>query len=205
MSTQMDWTAYGGSAAETYERYMVPAIFGPWAEDLLALAMPTPGERVLDVACGTGVVARLVAQRVAPTGTVVGFDLNPGMLAVARTLPLPQGAKIEWREGNVSAMPFPDASFDLTLCQQGLQFFPDRSAALREMRRVLAPRGRLALARALCTRECGRSPRADHGCGVRRCGRARRRQSVALSDSRGFRAALRGGDPSVRYRRQSNG
>ena len=87
MSQQMDWTAYGGSAAEIYEHHMVPAIFGPWAEDLLALATPQPGERVLDVACGTGVVARLVAQRVGPSGTVVGFDLNPGMLTVARTLP----------------------------------------------------------------------------------------------------------------------
>jgi ubiquinone/menaquinone biosynthesis C-methylase UbiE len=141
----MDWTGYGGSAAEIYERHMVPAIFGPWAEDLLALAPPKLGERVLDVACGTGVVARLAAQGVGPNGTVVGFDLNPGMLAVARTLPPPQGAPIEWREGNVSAIPFPDATFDLALCQQGLQFFPDRPAALREMRRVLAPRGRLAL------------------------------------------------------------
>ncbi len=145
MSQPMDWTAYGGSAAEIYERHMVPAIFGPWAEDLLALATPQPGERVLDVACGTGVVARLVAQRVGSSGTVVGFDLNPGMLTVARTLPPPQGAPIEWREGNVSAIPLPDATFDLVLCQQGLQFFPDRRAALREMRRVLGPTGRMAL------------------------------------------------------------
>src|SRR4029453_18329266 len=84
MSQQMDWTDYGGSAAEMYERHMMPAIFGPWAEDLLALATPQPGERVLDVACGTGVVAGLAAQRVGLSGTVVGFDLNPGMLAVAR-------------------------------------------------------------------------------------------------------------------------
>jgi SAM-dependent methyltransferase len=145
VSQQMDWTGYGGSAAEIYERHMVPAIFGPWAEDLLALATPKPGERVLDVACGTGVVARLAAQRVGSNGTVVGFDLNPGMLAVARAVPPPHGAQIEWREGNVSAIPFPNATFDLALCQQGLQFFPDRPAALREMRRVLVPRGRLAL------------------------------------------------------------
>ena len=144
MSQRMDWTAYGESAAEIYERHMVPAIFGPWAEDLLALATLKVGERVLDVACGTGVVARLAAQRVGPSGIVVGLDLNPGMLAVARTLPQ-QGAKIEWREGNVNAIPFPEATFDVTLCQQGLQFFPDRPAALREMRRVLVPRGRLAL------------------------------------------------------------
>ena len=145
MSQQMNWTGYGGGAAEIYERHMVPAIFGPWAEDLLALATPKPGERVLDVACGTGVVTRLVAQRVGPTGTVVGLDLNPGMLAVARAVPPRHGAQIEWREGNVGAIPVADATFDLALCQQGLQFFPDRPAALREIRRVLAPRGRLAL------------------------------------------------------------
>jgi len=145
MSQQMDWTACGGSAPEIYERHMVPAIFGPWAADLVALATPKPGERVLDVACGTGVVARLAAQGVGPKGTVVGLDLNPGMLAVARAAPPPVGAQIEWREGNVGAMPFPDATFDLALCQQGLQFFPDRPAALREIRRTLVPSGRVAL------------------------------------------------------------
>jgi SAM-dependent methyltransferase len=131
MSQQMDWTGYGGSAAEIYKRHMVPAIFGPWAEDLVACAAPQPGERVLDVACGTGVVARLVAQRVGPAGQVVGLDLNPGMLTVARALPPSQGAMIAWREGNASAIPLADAAFDLVLCQQGLQFFPDRPAALR--------------------------------------------------------------------------
>jgi ubiquinone/menaquinone biosynthesis C-methylase UbiE len=144
MSQQMDWTAYGESAPEIYERHMVPAIFGPWAEDLITLATPKPGERVLDVACGTGVIARLAAQNVGPKGPVVGLDLNPGMLAVARTVPPPVAAHIEWREGNVGAMPFPDATFDLALCQQGLQFFPDRLAALREIRRTLVPGGRLA-------------------------------------------------------------
>ena len=110
MSQQMDWTGYGGSAAEIYERHMVPAIFGPWAEDLVACAAPQPGERVLDVACGTGVVARLVAERVGPAGQVVGLDLTPGMLTVARALPPPQGSMIEWREGNASAIPLADAS-----------------------------------------------------------------------------------------------
>ena len=140
MSQQMDWTGYGGSAAEIYERHMVPAIFGPWAEDLLAFG--TAEARRASVGCGLwhGVVARLWLNAWARTGQWWASDLNPGMLAVARTLPPPQGAPIEWREGNVSAIPFPDATFDLALCQQGLQFFPDRPAALREMRRVLAPR-----------------------------------------------------------------
>ena len=145
MSPQMDGTGYEGNAAELFERYRVPAIFGPWAADLVALAALQPGERVLDVACGTGAVARLAAQRVGPTGTVAGLDLVPEMLEVARALPPPPGAPITWHEGDASAMPFADAAFDVVLCQQGVQFFPDRPAALREMHRVLAPGGRLAL------------------------------------------------------------
>jgi len=97
------------------------------------------------VACGTGVVARLAAQRVGPTGMVAGLDLNPEMLAVARALPPNAGERITWHEGNAGAMSLADATFDAVLCQQGLQFFPDRLAALREMHRVLAPHGRLAL------------------------------------------------------------
>lgn len=134
-----------GNAPENYEGYLVPSIFGPWAIDLVSLAAPQAGDRVLDVACGTGVVARQSAKHVAPGGKVVGLDINPGMVATARSLPSVPGASMEWMEGNAVAMPLPDASFDLVLCQQGLQFFPDRLAALREMRRVLVPGGRLAL------------------------------------------------------------
>jgi len=86
MSLQEPWQL-GGNAEELYERYLVPAMFGPWAADLVALATPQPGERVLDVACGTGVVARLVAPHVGSTGQVVGLDLHAGRLAVARALP----------------------------------------------------------------------------------------------------------------------
>ncbi|HET7877016.1 MAG TPA: methyltransferase domain-containing protein [Methylomirabilota bacterium] len=133
-----------GSAPELYERYIVPAVTALWAADLVEWASPEPGERVLDVACGTGVVARLAAERVA-VGRVVGLDINAGMLAVARSLPPRAGPSIQWLEGSALGMPFPDAAFDLVFCQLGLQFFPDRPAALREMRRVLAPGGRLAL------------------------------------------------------------
>jgi SAM-dependent methyltransferase len=128
-----------------YERYLVPAMFGPWAADLVALAAPQLGERVLDVACGTGVVARLVAAYVGATGHVVGLDLDAGRLAVARALPPAPGAVIEWREGDALALPFAEAVFNLVCCQQGVQFFPDRRTALREMHRVLVPGGRLAL------------------------------------------------------------
>src|SRR5262249_55999571 len=104
-----------------------------------------PGECVLDVACGTGVVARLMAPYVGATGHVVGLDLDAGRLAVARALPPAPGAVVEWREGDALALPFAEAVFDLVCYQQSLQFFPDRLAGLREMYRGLVPGGRLAL------------------------------------------------------------
>ena len=134
-----------GNAAELYERYAVPYILGPWAPGLVELATLQQGERVLDLACGTGVVARLAAPKVGPTGQVTGLDLNAEMLAVARALPPSSGASITWVEGSAMAMDLPDASFDIILCQQGFQFFPNKPAALREMHRVLVPGGRVVL------------------------------------------------------------
>jgi len=128
--------------AETYEQYFVPAMFLPWATILLRHAALQSGERVLDVACGTGIVARQAAPLAGPGGQVVAVDMNPAMLGVARALPAPSGATITWQEGNAMALPFPDGAFDVVLCQHGLQFVPDRAGAVREMRRVLAPGGR---------------------------------------------------------------
>jgi ubiquinone/menaquinone biosynthesis C-methylase UbiE len=147
MSNQGQWQV-AGSAAETYERVLVPALFAAWAPLVIALADPKPGERVLDIACGTGVVARLAAERVGRTGDVVGLDLNPGMLAIAASVAAnapATSASITWREASATKMPFADAVFDIAYCQLGLQFFPDRPAALREMHRVLSPAGRLGL------------------------------------------------------------
>jgi ubiquinone/menaquinone biosynthesis C-methylase UbiE len=132
-----------GSAAELYQRYLVPAITTKWAKDLVDRARPRPGESVLDIACGTGVVARLAAKLLGH-GQVTGLDLNAGMLAVARGLPS-EGAPITWMEGSALDLPFPPDSFDVVLCQLGLQFFPDQRQALREMRRVLRNAGRAAL------------------------------------------------------------
>jgi ubiquinone/menaquinone biosynthesis C-methylase UbiE len=133
--------AYAGTAPENYERYFVPAIGRPLAGALVDVAGVQPGQRLLDVACGTGIVASLAAERAGPTGSVAGVDFNPGMLAVARSTPA-SGAPITWHEAAADALPFPDGAFDLALCQLGLQFFPDRLGALREMRRVLGPSGR---------------------------------------------------------------
>lgn len=145
MSQEEHWQQVSDNAAKLYERYLVPNLFAPWAATLVEQAALQPGQRVLDVACGTGAVTQLVAQQVGPTGQVVGLDLTPGMLAIARTRPAATTASIEWQEGSAEALPFPDASFDVVLCQQGVQFFPNRVAALREMRRVLVPGGKLRL------------------------------------------------------------
>jgi ubiquinone/menaquinone biosynthesis C-methylase UbiE len=147
VNQQGQWQV-AGSAAEVYERELVPAIFWPWAELVIDLADPQKGDRVLDVASGTGIIARTVADRVGPTGAVVSVDLNPGMLKVARTVwssGSHSGAPVEWQEASADKLPFPDASFNVACCQLGLQFFADRPAALREMHRVLAPGGRLAV------------------------------------------------------------
>lgn len=141
--TAVSFEAYGGSAPENYERYFVPVIGTPFAAALLEVADPGRGERVLDVACGTGIVTRLAVERVGADGSVAGLDLNPGMIAVARTaVPDPS---IKWYEASATSIPSPDSSFDVVLCSLGLQFVPDREAAVREMHRVLAPGGRVAI------------------------------------------------------------
>lgn len=131
--------------AESYESYMVPTLFGPWASRLVESAGPRAGERVLDLACGTGIVARSVAPRVGSSGRVVGLDLNPNMLAVARAAAEREGLIIEWHEGRAEELPFADGLFDHALCQFALMFFADRHAALTELRRVLAPGGQVWL------------------------------------------------------------
>ncbi|MDH3601150.1 MAG: class I SAM-dependent methyltransferase [Candidatus Tectomicrobia bacterium] len=133
------------TAAEAYEHYLVPSLFGLWAPDVVELANLRAGDHVLDVACGTGTATRLAAAYVTTAGRVVGLDLDPGMLEVARALPASVGAAVEWRRGNALELPFDDNTFDAVLCLQGLQFFPDRVAGLAEMRRVLKSTGRLAV------------------------------------------------------------
>lgn len=144
MAEQYYGEDYGGNPPANYERFFVPAISEPLATDLIRRAALRPGERVLDVACGTGVVTRLALRQVGDTGTVAGLDVNPDMLAVARSA-TPPGMPIEWHEASAEAMPLPDASFDVVLCQMGLQFMPDKHAALREIWRVLVRDGRLIL------------------------------------------------------------
>lgn len=130
------------SPAEVYDEQFVPALFRQWGPVMCDAAGVTPGQRVLDVACGTGALTAAAAERVAPGGSVAGLDANPEMLAVARR----KRAAVEWHDGRAEALPFADASFDAVVSQFGLMFFDDRVAALREMWRVARPNGRLAVA-----------------------------------------------------------
>jgi SAM-dependent methyltransferase len=138
------WSKYGidnqarnsTAAAEIYEKHLVPAMFEPFAKHLIQLCNIRPSDRILDVACGTGIVSRLATAYVdAAMGKVVGIDINPVMLNVAHHCSA--GKDIDWKQGSATSLPFPNESFDLVVCQQGLQFFPDRLKALAEMNRVL--------------------------------------------------------------------
>jgi ubiquinone/menaquinone biosynthesis C-methylase UbiE len=128
---------------EIYERVLVKPLFRPFAEELIARLKPVRGESLIDVACGTGIAARVARETMGPDARIVGVDVAPAMLAVARNV----DSTIEWREGNATSLPVAnDEHFSLLVCHQGLQFFPDKAAAVREMRRVLAPGGRVAIA-----------------------------------------------------------
>lgn len=128
--------------AQVYEEFFVPALFAQWGNIIADVAGVARGQRVLDVACGTGVLATACVERVGSDGEVVGLDPNDDMLAVARRKP----ARVDWKSGRAEALPFPDASFDRVVSQFGFMFFEDRVAALREMMRVLRPNGRLTIA-----------------------------------------------------------
>jgi ubiquinone/menaquinone biosynthesis C-methylase UbiE len=136
---------FTGNSAENYQRDFLPAIAIPVSDELLRTADLRPGERVLDVGCGTGLVARRAAEPVGDGGSVAGIDISPEMIAVARSVPVAGGAPIEWHQGDATALPFPDGSFDVVLCQMTLMFIEDRLAAMREMHRVLASGGRVLI------------------------------------------------------------
>lgn len=129
------------AAAKAYEALFVPALFAQWAPKIAEAANLVAGQNVLDVACGTGVLAREVRRRIGPTGYVAGLDPGVGMLAVAKEL----CPSVDWREGTAESMPFSDASFDAVVSQFGLMFM-DRDSAIHEMLRVLKPNGRLVAA-----------------------------------------------------------
>lgn len=144
-STEWQYDDLGSNIPEAYERYLVPTLFAPWADRLVERVTPEEGDRVLDVACGTGIVARRAALSVGEDGTVVGIDSNEDMLEVARAVSSETQPAVEWRQEDAMDLPFPDDAFDVVFCQQSLQYVSEPPTALAEMHRVLAPEGRLAL------------------------------------------------------------
>lgn len=175
--------------AEWYEQEMVPALFAPWAALLMRAADARPGERVLDVACGTGIVARRIAPCVGSQGAVTGLDANPDMLRVAEAAARREDHAIEWRLGQAEMLPFPDGSFDLIVCQFGLMLFRDRHAALAEMHRALRVGGRVALS---VWQGLERHPfyQALHDESLRRLGVSGVGQAFSLGDAAELRGLL---------------
>lgn len=151
MTSSREWSASFAaaptSALRFYDEIMVPRMFDPWADLLLDEVNLQSGQAVLDVACGPGTVTRNAALRVGSSGRVTGCDLSPAMLDLARSKEqVADSAPIEYLECPADSLPVPDDAFDVATCQQGLQFFPDRPAALAEMRRALRPEGQLGIA-----------------------------------------------------------
>lgn len=134
-----------GNAAEIYESQKVPAMFGPLADATLNEVPLIPADAILDIACGTGILARKARMSVGENARVAGVDLNDSMIATARNLPDEHSRSCEWYVSSVDSMPFEGGAFTKVFCQQGFQFFPDERAALKEMRRVMRPGGLLAM------------------------------------------------------------
>jgi len=133
--------AFVGNIPRTYDRYLGPVLFNPFADDLAERVQFTAGMRLLETACGTGIVTRRLVDRLRGRGSIVATDLNEAMIAHARA-EMPVGAGlVEWQPADATKLPFPDGSFDVVVCQFGLMFFPDKAAGIREAFRVLKPGG----------------------------------------------------------------
>lgn len=143
--TDVDSWQIAGDSPVSYEEYLVPGIFKPWAEKLLHLSSPSPGSTILDVACGTGIVARTAASNLGNGARVTGLDINPQMLKKATEIAEKSGLKIEWKQGDAVELPFKDNRFDHLFCQQAMQFLTDPQQGLEEMHRVMKSNGTLAL------------------------------------------------------------
>lgn len=146
MSEAGDWGAnFSGTSMAAYENSLVGPLFSPWGEHLLDRVGVREGDSVLDVACGPGTVARLAAGRVGPAGSVVGCDLSEEMLSIARAKGDVSGVSVEYLQCTAEALNVEDNTFDVAVCQQGLQFFGDRVGALSELRRAVRDGGRVGV------------------------------------------------------------
>ncbi|CAN5855314.1 methyltransferase domain-containing protein [soil metagenome] len=148
-----------GSVPMAYESHLVPIIFKPWAHRIVEAVGVNPEDRVLDLACGTGIISRTVAARPGWSGSLVAADVNPAMLEVCRQTTAEAGIDVDTHQAAAEALPLPDADFDVVVCQFALMFFDDPSSAVAEMARVLKPGGRLALSVFRSPQHC---PGYDH-------------------------------------------
>lgn len=134
-----------GNASEIYENQKVPVMFGPLAEATLKIVPVAQDDAILDVACGTGILARKVRERIGSSARIAGVDLNESMISAARNLTDAYARSCEWHVSSVNELPFEDGDFSRIFCQQGFQFFPDETVALGEMKRVMRPGGLMAM------------------------------------------------------------
>jgi ubiquinone/menaquinone biosynthesis C-methylase UbiE len=144
-TTEIESWQIAGNSPAAYEKYLVPGFFKPWAEKLVHLSSPAPGSSILDVACGTGIVARTAASKAGSGARITGLDINPQMLGKATEMAENEGLEIEWQQGDAGDLPFEDNRFDHLFCQQAMQFFTEPQQVLVEMHRVLRPEGMLTL------------------------------------------------------------
>jgi len=143
--TEVESWQIAGDSPAAYEEYLVPGFFKPWADKLVQLSSPSPGSDILDVACGTGIVARTAASELGSDSRVTGLDINLQMLNKASEMAEKEGLEIEWQQGDAGDLPFEDNRFDHLFCQQAVQFFPEPQQVLGEMNRVMKADGTLAL------------------------------------------------------------
>lgn len=141
MQTQNGWQL-SEDGPDIYERYIVPAFSGAWAEDMVRRTRLKDGDRILDVACGTGIVSRRVYAMMGNRVHLSGVDVNPAVLEKGRDICTRDGIPVNFHQGSAGTLPFDDSSADVVLCQQGLQYFPDRTKALADIHRILVPCGR---------------------------------------------------------------
>ena len=141
MNTKSGWQLRD-DGAEAYEKYIVPAFSDTWAQNLVDRASLRNGDRILEIGCGTGIVTRHAYRSMGESVSLTGVDVNEIVLKKAREICPPDTTSIEWKQCNAEDLPFCDSQFDVVLCQQGLQYFPDRSKALTEVNRVLESGGR---------------------------------------------------------------
>ena len=134
--------SFSGSFPEFYDRYLVPFFFSPFAQDIVGRLRVDPNAKVLELACGTGVVTQGIASKLASAGSIIATDLNTAMIDIARKK-LPEDPRITWRQEDATDLSFGDGAFDAVVCQFGWMFFPDRARAAREAARVLRLGGQL--------------------------------------------------------------